>query len=278
MASSRPTPDPVSTARRASAPGIFSLWIAGTALLWLSYAFVFLGTRGGSPGRAAVDSLCNVLPLSLLAVAVRAILKGEVMRHTTWAQSLWHAALAIGFSFTWYATLLLLLALGDDLRGAGFHISGFGGPALTWQAFQGLLLYATIAAVCYALRGGREAASVTIVQEQPRPLPLTRYLIRNDDELTPVDVDDIVSIAGAQDYSEVVTRDGMHLVRLSLAEFETRLDPARFVRVHRSAIVNLHRLNRTEPAGSGRLLAHMDNGDVIKVSRSGMQALRRFMI
>jgi hypothetical protein len=270
--------EPIAAARPGRAPSIASLWLEGTGLLWLIYVFVFVGTTQSPFGRAAADAVCNVLPLSLLAVAVRAILKGEVMRRPTWVQALWHGGLAAAFSFTWYATLVLLLAVAVDLRGFGFRLEGFGGPALTWQVFQGLLLYATIAAVCYAVRGAREAASVTIVEERHPPQPLTRYLIRADDELTPVDVDDIVSITGAQDYSEVATCDGQHLVRLSLAEFETRLDPARFVRVHRSAIINLHRLARTEPAGGGRLLAHMINGDIVAVSRSGVQALRKFVI
>jgi hypothetical protein len=270
--------EPGHFARLTRSPSIGSLWLAGTGLLWLIYVFVFLGTTHHPLWRAAIDALCNVLPLSALAVAVRAVLKAEVMRRATWAQALWHGGLATAFAFTWYATLVLLLALADDLRGQGFTIVGFGGPALTWQVFQGLLLYATIAAVCYAVRGGREAASVTIVEERPAAAPLTRYLIRSDDELTPVDVADIISITGAQDYSEVATMSGQHLVRLSLAEFEARLDPARFVRVHRSAIINLHRLARTEPAGGGRLLAHMANGAVIAVSRSGVQALRKFVI
>lgn len=274
----RPTQDIPKAARRARAPSVISLWLAGTGLLWLLYLGVFLGTTGHGLAHSAVDALCNVVPLALLAIGVRAVLKGEVMRRPTPIQCLWHVALALCFAFTWYATLVLLLAVAGDLGGGGFHLVGFGGPALAWQAFQGLLIYATIAAICYAVRGGRDAASVTIVEQAARPAPLTRYLIRNDDEFTPIDVDAIVSITGAQDYSEVITAQGAHLVRLSLSEFEARLDPARFVRVHRSAIVNLHRLARTEPAGGGRLLVHMDNGDVIKVSRSGLQSLRKFMI
>ncbi len=260
------------------APSIVTLWLAGTGLLWAVYTFVFISTTNGGLGQAAADAFCNVLPLSLLAIAVRAVLKAEVMRRSATVQTLWHLALSIGFSFTWYATLVLLLAVGGNLRGARFEITGFHGPALTWQVFQGLLIYVAIAATCYAVRGGREAATVTIVQERAVAPTLTRYLIRRDDELTPVDVDQIVSISGAQDYAEVVTTRGRHLVRLSLAELEARLDPTRFVRVHRSTIINLHRLERTEPAGGGRLLAHMTDGSTVPISRSGVQELRRFVV
>lgn len=264
--------------RPAAAPTIVSLWLAGTALLWAAYVFVFMGTTAHGVMQAGADALCNVLPISLLAIAVRATLRAEVMPRSTPVQAAWHAGLAVAFSFTWYATLVLLLAVEGSLAGQGFRIPAFHGPALTWQVFQGLLVYTAIAAVCYAVRGGREAATVTIVEEPPAQPRLTRYLIRRDEDLTPVDVREIIMVTGAQDYSEVVTAKGRHLVRLSLTEFAARLDAADFVRVHRSAIINLHCLERTEPAGGGRLLAHMTNGETVAVSRSGVQALRKFVV
>lgn len=108
--------------------------------------------------------------------------------------------------------------------------------------------------------------------------PLERYLTKSGEEMVPVSVRDIVTIAGAQDYAEVTTLAGKHLVRLSLAEFERRLDRDRFVRVHRSTIINLDRLRRVEPAGSGRMIAHMADGSEVQVSRAGAQALRSLTV
>jgi DNA-binding LytR/AlgR family response regulator len=102
-----------------------------------------------------------------------------------------------------------------------------------------------------------------------------RYLIRNGDEITPVEVDDIVSIVGAKNDAEVTTLGGRHLVRLSFTGLEARLDPASFVRVRRSAIIDLRRLAKAEPAGAGRLLAHMITGELVPVSRSGAQSLEQ---
>lgn len=261
-------------------PSVVAVWLLGSALLWLLYAGVFVITAREGPSPAALDALANVLPLALLAVAVRAVLKTEVMRRSTPVQAAWHGALGIGFAFTWYAALIMLLAILSGLRGGGFTLVGFSGPALTWQVFQGLLIYAVIAATCYAVRGGREAASVTMIPTAALtgPPPLTRYLIRSGDELTPVAVEDIVTITGAQDYAEVSTLAGRHLVRMSLAELEARLDGRDFVRVHRSAIINFQRLARLEPAGGGRLIAHMANGEAVPVSRSGAQTLRGFVV
>lgn len=259
-------------------PSLATLWIGGSLLLWALYAFVFLGIGRDRGVSAVIHALDNVLPISLLAIAVRALLKAEVMRRSTLVQAVWHAALAMAFAFIWYAMLLVLLAITAWQPSEGLVITGFSGPALTWQTFQGLILYAAIAAVCYAVRGGREAAQVTMVTTPAPPPPLTRYLIRTGEEMTPVETADIVCITGAQDYSEVATVRERHLIRLSLGELEARLDPMSFVRVHRSAIINLARLERTEPAGGGRLLAHMSNGERIPVSRAGVQALRRFLV
>ena len=94
------------------------------------------------------------------------------------------------------------------------------------------------------------------------------------DEIQPIDVDTIVSISGADDYAEVTTLGGKHLVRMTLAEFEKSLDPSRFIRVHRSRIVNVERIARAEPAGGGRLLLHMQDGEAIAASRTGSRLLR----
>ncbi|HET7316321.1 MAG TPA: LytTR family DNA-binding domain-containing protein, partial [Sphingomicrobium sp.] len=98
--------------------------------------------------------------------------------------------------------------------------------------------------------------------------------IRTGDEMQPIDVGSIISIRGADDYAEVSTLGGTHLVRMTLTEFEQSLDPQRFIRVHRSRIVNVERVVRAEPAGGGRLLLHMQNGEAIPASRAGSRLLR----
>jgi len=255
-------------------PSVPALWAGATLLLWALYAFVFFETAGDPIGSAAIDAAANVVPLAMLAAAVHALLKAHVMARPVPMQLIAHAGLAVAFATTWYALVLVMLAFFAGMRGRGFAVSGFSGPAFTWQVFQGLVLYATIAATCYATRGGRGAASVTIVSTPP----LERYLTRTGDEIVPINVREIVSITGAQDYAEVATLAGRHLVRMSLAEFERRLDPQRFVRVHRSTIVNFDHFARAEPAGGGRMLAHMANGDVVQVSRAGAQTLRALIV
>jgi DNA-binding LytR/AlgR family response regulator len=59
-----------------------------------------------------------------------------------------------------------------------------------------------------------------------------------------------------------------------MAALEPRLDPARFVRVHRSYMVNLDRLQEIEPLESGDARLRMRDGQVIPCSRRYRSALR----
>ena len=106
--------------------------------------------------------------------------------------------------------------------------------------------------------------------------PMARYLIRDEEGLRPLEVAQIVTITGAQDYSEVATLNGRHLVRMTLGDFERLLDRSQFVRVHRSTIISLAHLDVAEAAGGGRMIARMADGQTIQVSRSGAACLRKW--
>jgi DNA-binding LytR/AlgR family response regulator len=103
---------------------------------------------------------------------------------------------------------------------------------------------------------------------------ISRYFVKIGEELRPLDIDTVVSINGADDYAEVRTVSGNHLVRVTLTELAKSLDPSKYVRVHRSWIVNTHRVARAEPAGGGRLLLHMETGQKISTSRDGAKLMR----
>jgi two-component system LytT family response regulator len=245
-------------------------WMWAAVPLWMAYALIFAGTEGVALGHAFLDAAANVAPLVLLGLTCRLLLPALIRGRPLAVQGALHALAALLFSASWYVSLTVLLGLGSWASGSGFHFIGFTGPALTWQMLQGGILYCAVAAI--VLR-----PSTSPFSERSRRA-LQRYLIRDGEDFRPVEVTQIVTVRGAQDYAEVSTFEGRHLVRMSLADFEARLDPDQFVRVHRSAIVHLRHLERLEPAGSGRMLAHMDNGERVAVSRSGAQALRQFVV
>jgi DNA-binding LytR/AlgR family response regulator len=65
---------------------------------------------------------------------------------------------------------------------------------------------------------------------------------------------------------------------MTLTEFEQTLTSKNFIRVHRSHIVNVDRVAHAEPAGGGRLLLHMEDGELIPASRAGSRLLRERVI
>jgi two-component system LytT family response regulator len=108
------------------------------------------------------------------------------------------------------------------------------------------------------------------------PEPLTRLAVRDGGAVHLVAVEAIDWI-GAQDYYAELHAGGRSwLLRESLRSLEARLDPRRFVRIHRAAIVNLDRIRTLEPASHGDLLAVLSDGSHLRVSRShrhGLDAL-----
>jgi two-component system LytT family response regulator len=71
-----------------------------------------------------------------------------------------------------------------------------------------------------------------------------------------------------------VTAGGRFLVNRTLRDLEAGLDPERFSRVHKGAIVNLEKLTVLEPASSGGATARLECGEVVEISRRYAQALR----
>lgn len=223
---------------------------------------------------AVRDAAVKVIAFVALAAFVRDLLKPRVVTRPLLLQVAAHAIQSIAFAASWYTLALLCLALSKGLSGDGWTIEGLSERQSAWQFFHGLTLYGCFIALLYALSINRDFAQASTLD---RPT-LFRYLVHDGEGFRPIDVRRIITIVGAQDYSEVATKDETHLVRLRLGAFEDRLDKAHFIRVHRSAIVNFNELERIEPAGSGRMLVHMSNGAIIQASRSGTRLLRSFAV
>jgi len=82
----------------------------------------------------------------------------------------------------------------------------------------------------------------------------------------------------AQDDYVALTSDGKkHLKQQTIASLETALDPSRFLRVHRSYIVNLERVAKIEPYSKDSHVAILFNGAQLPVSRAGYARLREFL-
>lgn len=105
-----------------------------------------------------------------------------------------------------------------------------------------------------------------------------RLLVKSGSRLVPIRTIDIEWIEAADDYSELHTGGASHLCGLGLGQLEKRLDPQKFARVHRSAIINLARVRNLEKDGEGGMIATMASGKEIKVSRSYATELRKLIV
>ena len=99
------------------------------------------------------------------------------------------------------------------------------------------------------------------------PHTLERLLVREGERMFFVPAAEIVRLSAEGNYVRVHTRMGSHELRETLARLEARLDARRFVRVHRSEILNLDFVGEIQRHFHGDLIAVLKNGDAVRVSR-----------
>ena len=107
------------------------------------------------------------------------------------------------------------------------------------------------------------------VDEVARPVKGRESLTIKDGRRTViVPAREIDWIEATDYYARVHTAGRSYLVRESLKSLAETLDPDRFVRAHRSALVNVERVREIEKRASGDVVAVLDNGRHVRVSRS----------
>jgi two-component system LytT family response regulator len=130
-------------------------------------------------------------------------------------------------------------------------------------------------------RGTSEGSArkrASAAREQSASEYLLRMFVRDArGRIVHLRVADITRLAGADDYVEVHANNASYLVNVTLNEFEERLDPKHFRRIHRSAIVNLdHLISCTQI--DRRFLLKLSDGSEVIASRSGSRGLRDFLV
>lgn len=252
--------------------------VVATLVVMGAYTAVLLAARGDNLGEALLGAVANTIPVVLLGLTARALIFRYVVGRPAWRIALGHAVIGLGFVALCYWLLLVLLGVAYGVSATEFDVRPFDVRATAWQSLQNLTTYGLIAALSHLqARPVAVAAEIVSAPVETAESP-GRYFVRIGDDIRPVDLAEVVSIAGADDYAELRMRSGRHLVRMTLTEFEATLDAGRFARVHRSRIVNLDRIDKAEPAGNGRLLLHMEDGDLIQTSRAGARLVRERMI
>jgi two-component system LytT family response regulator len=95
-----------------------------------------------------------------------------------------------------------------------------------------------------------------------------RLLIKSRGEIAMISVHEIDWIESAGDYVYVHVQSRKHIVRQTLASLENKMDPQRFVRIHRSTLVNLEKVANLRPNEHGDYDVYLRNGTKLKLSRT----------
>jgi two-component system LytT family response regulator len=106
---------------------------------------------------------------------------------------------------------------------------------------------------------------------------LSRVVIRDGSEVHVVPIDRIDYIEAQDDYVAVWSGERSRLKEQTLGHLEQQLDPRRFVRIHRSYLLNLDRLTKIEPAGKDSRVAVLRDGRTLPVSRTGYARLQELL-
>ncbi|MBZ5559694.1 MAG: LytTR family DNA-binding domain-containing protein [Acidobacteriia bacterium] len=122
-------------------------------------------------------------------------------------------------------------------------------------------------------RGERPPAHELAVAARPKPGQAGRILVRDGSRVHVLPLDKIDYVQAQDDYVCFRCEGKDYLKDQTLAQSEASLDPARFVRIHRSYLLNLDRLARVETDERENRFAILTDGRRLPVSRTGFTRL-----
>lgn len=118
----------------------------------------------------------------------------------------------------------------------------------------------------------RRSLNAVLQDRVPSGLPspaasLTRFAVKDRDRIILLKPGQVDWIHSAANYAELHSGGRSFLIRMTLGELEEKLDPAQFVRIHRSTIVNTDRIVEIRPQSHGELQVVVQDGTRLRFSR-----------
>ncbi|MBC7983156.1 MAG: response regulator [Candidatus Obscuribacterales bacterium] len=121
------------------------------------------------------------------------------------------------------------------------------------------------------------SAQALLTATRPPGTRVDRILIREEARVLVLPVDRLDYIEAQDDYLWFNSEGKRHRKQQTMADLESQLDPARFVRVHRSYLLNIDRLSRLELYSKDSWLAILTSGAHLPVSRAGHSRLKELI-
>lgn len=109
----------------------------------------------------------------------------------------------------------------------------------------------------------------------PAEPTLSRIIVRTRGRIALISIGEVTHIEAAGNYARIHTRSEHHLIRQRMSDLETKLDPRRFVRIHRSTIVNIAAVREVRPWFRGDAVLVLEDGRELTVSRTYRERLTR---
>ena len=112
---------------------------------------------------------------------------------------------------------------------------------------------------------------------KPAPARVDRLVVKSGGRVFFLRTDDLDWIEAAGNYVRLHLGEESHLFRETMTRMETRLDPRRFVRIHRSRIVNTERIKELQPWFNGEYVVILRNGTRLPLSRGYREKLQEHL-
>jgi two-component system LytT family response regulator len=110
---------------------------------------------------------------------------------------------------------------------------------------------------------------------RPGREPLQRILVRQGPRVHVIPAERLDWVEAQDDYVSLNSEGQAHLKQQTLTDLENRLDAARFVRIHRSYLLNLDRLSKIDTESGEPKAVVLTDGTRLPLSRSGYQRLKK---
>jgi two-component system LytT family response regulator len=107
---------------------------------------------------------------------------------------------------------------------------------------------------------------------------LTRFMVKSGGRVTFIKTSEVDWIAADDYYIKLHVGDKSHLLRLSMNELEEKLDPKKFLRIHRSTIINFDCVKEMHQNPNGEYVVVLKNGMELKLSRNRRERLEQLLM
>lgn len=137
------------------------------------------------------------------------------------------------------------------------------------KPFTAERLHAAVERARNQIQAGEQQHDRNHTDESSKPGTYTgRIVFKSRGRILFLPVSDIRWISAEENYVRICTGTETHLLRETMTSLEQRLDPKVFLRVHRSAIVNLRYVKEVRSESRGDFMVHLINGQKLAMSRS----------